>query len=135
MKAPSREQLRHLGSLITYEVGDKEHCLGYVLCSEGRGCFDPEFGRIDITPEEAEAHNTALSTAMIQGMDNCEVGQSGTAYYQLGKGVTTWTGEVIAPEDADLFVKDRRIIFRRKGRVFKGRLASDSNHFTFTRTA
>lgn len=135
MKAPSREQLQNLGSLITYDVGGKTHCLGFLLRFDGRGCFEPNFGKLDITTEEAEKHNQALSTAMIDGMDNqCAVGQYGSAYYQLGKGVTTFTGELIASSH-NVEVKGKHITFTRKGRTFTGRLQEDSNSFNFRRTA
>lgn len=78
---PGRAQLRNLGSLITYRDTGSEHCLGYLLSFEGHGVFDPDLGRIEVTPEEANAHNRALSQAEIQGLDqNCQVGQGGYFY-------------------------------------------------------
>lgn len=134
MKAPTREQLRHLGSLITYLNGGVEQCLGFIMCFEGRGCFDPTFGKLDITPDEADKHNEALSTALIEGMDNqCKVGQGNLAYYN-GKTVTTFIGTEIAPS-SDITRKRNVIEFTRKGRLFRGKISPDSECFTFTRIA
>ena len=68
-------ELQNLGSLITYKDGDKDRCLGYLLHAKGHGVYEPEFGRVDISPEQAKLHNELLDQALVDGLDNCEVGQ------------------------------------------------------------
>ncbi len=75
--------LLHKGSLITFQPqgGDKEQCLGYLMHFQGHGVYEPTFGKVDVTPSEADAHNAALSGAEIQGLDaNCRIGMGGTFY-------------------------------------------------------
>lgn len=127
-------KLNHLGSLIT--VGDpskdgKETCLGYLLSFDSKGVFSPN-GKVEITPEEAEAHNKALSQGEIDGLDNnCEVGMRGTLYWSPKKGVTTFIGTKVA--DYTLNPKQTHITFRRNGKLFTGRVQKDAECFNFKR--
>lgn len=121
-RAPTRAQLNHLGSLITFVDHGTERCLGYLLVVAGHGVFEPNFGRIDVTPEEAELHNRALSAAEIQGLDEtCEIGQ-GAVFYPVEAPdgtliVSTWIGDRVAEATRT----GNRICFRRSGKTFVGR--------------
>lgn len=55
-------KLLHKGSLITFlpKGCDKEQCLGYLMHFKGHGVYEPTFGKVDVTPQEADAHNAAL---------------------------------------------------------------------------
>jgi len=127
-------KLNHLGSLIT--AGDpgpdgKETCLGYLMNFNGRGIYSPN-GKVDITPEDCEAHNKALSQAEIDALDNnCEVGMHGTLYWSPPGGVHTWIGTRVA--DYELNPKRTHITFCRNGKVFTGRMQKDSDCFNFKR--
>jgi hypothetical protein len=74
VRAPARDDLLHLGSLITYLHQGTERCLGYLFHAEGHGSFDPAFGRVEVTQEEAAYHNLALSQAEI-GSSEKSVGE------------------------------------------------------------
>lgn len=130
-KTPSREDLHHLGSLITYTDAGRECCLGDLIALQG-GVFDPYFGRVDVTPEEAEAHNRLLDEARLKGLDEkCEVGQSGYFYFTNGC-VKTFLGTLVTTQ---VTVKGSVITFWRKGKTFRGRLRRDSEDFNFRRVA
>jgi hypothetical protein len=108
--------------LITYEDQGIERCLGYLLVAAGRGVFEPTFGRVDVTAEEAKLHNRALSAAEIQGLDKtCEIGQGAVFYPAEAPGgsivVSTWTGDRMAEATRP----GNRIYFRRSGKTFVGR--------------
>jgi hypothetical protein len=132
VRAPARDDLLHLGSLITYLDQDTERCLGYLFHAEGHGSFDPNFGRVEVTQEEAAYHNLALSQAEITGLDErCEVGQG--AYFYIGNAdsqgrvtVTTWIGALVS-DTAQL--RGRNITFARNGKQFSGRATGDGPVF------
>jgi len=101
----------------------------------GHGVYDPKFGRVDVTPEEANAHNKALDLAMIEGMDvNCQVGQGAYAYYVSGR-VSTFNGTLIAdaPQVRITGETAHTITFNRKGKVYRGRLSEEGEAFNFRR--
>ena len=79
-----------------------------------------------MTPQEADAHNAALSKAQIEGLDNhCRVGMEGAFYLGTsvgGTAVRTFIGEVVT---VDVTVKGDSVIFRRKGMAFRGRKRND----------
>jgi hypothetical protein len=135
-----RVEILHRGSLMTVKEGDAERCLGYMLNFKERGVYEPNFGQMDITPEEADAHNRLLDKAMLDGLDeNCAVGMGGSFYAKESKNktqVTTFNGTVVA-ETAR--VKGKTITFERmvNGRemVFRGRLAKDAELFFFRRVS
>lgn len=128
----TRDDLLNLGSLITYKDREDEQCLGNLLYFEGHGVFEPNFGKIDITTEEAEAHNKALDEAMIKGLDeNCEIGQGGF-FYHTDTQIRTFTGLVVS-EDVDF--RGKVIIFRRNGMTFRGVVSKDADCFDFRRIA
>jgi hypothetical protein len=127
----------HKGSLLTFQPkgGDKEQCLGYLLFFKDHGVYEPHLGRVDITPQEAEAHNAALSQAEIEGLDkNCQIGMGGMFYLGTPGGkpiLRTFVGAVVTE---DVAVKGRSVTFNRKGMTFKGRKRNDEMLF-FERVA
>ena len=136
MEAPQRNELNHIGSLITYRANpgdDKETCLGSLMHFAGKGVYDPNCGRVDVTPEEADAHNKALDTAMLGGMDeHCEIGQGSFAYRGTNGIVSTFIGTVIA---RDAKTNGASITFTRAGKTYRGRLSKQHDSFNFKRTA
>ena len=124
-------------SLITFQPkgSDKEQCLGYLMHFRGHGVYEPTFGKVDVTPSEADAHNAALSGAEIQGLDaNCRIGMGGTFYMGASGGrpaIRTFTGAVVAE---DVAVKGGSVTFHRRGMTFKGRKRNDDLLF-FERVA
>ena len=130
-------KLLHKGSLITFqpEGSDKEQCLGYLMHFDGHGVYEPTFGRVDVTPQEADAHNAALSRAEIEGLDNnCRIGMGGVFYLAVSGGksiIRTFIGDVVAE---DVTTKGQGITFRRKGMTFKGHRRDDELLF-FKRVA
>ena len=69
------------GSLLTYQDNGRECCLGYLFEFPEHGIYEPTFGKLDVTAEEAQTHNRLLSQAGIEGLDNhCAVGMGGTFY-------------------------------------------------------
>jgi hypothetical protein len=132
----SQPILKNLGSLITYELNNVEYALGYLFDFTGRGVYDANYGKVEVSPEHAKAHNTALDEAQLEGLDkNCEVGQRGTFYYvNREKGVTTWMGTVVA-EPRRVEVNGNSLTFRRNGKTYRGRLQKDADCFNFKRVA
>lgn len=128
-------QLKNKGSLITYDTAQGETCLGYVLNSNGHGAFDAALGKVELTSEEIEAHNKALSLAEVQGLDKCEVGQWGTFFFnQAKREVRTWIGELVSSQ-VHLSPSGKGITFLRNGRQYRGRLQKDADCFNFKRVA
>ena len=124
-------QLANLGSLITFGDEDHETCLGYLIHFKGKGVYDAEYGKVEVTPEQADAHNTLLDEALLKGLDSCEIGQRGMFYVDKNNVVKTWTGRLVSD---DTVVKDGYLTFRRAGKKFKGKLRrSDDNLFNFRR--
>ncbi len=127
----NRNEINHIGSLMTVGNGTTESCLGYLWHVPQHGTFEPNVGRIDnITKEEADAHNKALSHAEIEGLDGCKVGQCGTFYFQHGQ-VRTFIGEVVS---TDVHRNGVYITFTRNDKSFRGRLGK-SDAFNFRRIA
>jgi hypothetical protein len=121
-------KINNRGGLMTTTVDDKEVCLGYMM-NFGLGIFTPD-SKVDVTPAEMEAHNTALANAEIQGLDeHCQVGQMGTFYY-IGGIVKTFTGVVVSNE---VKRNGKSITFYRKGKQFRGILQKDADCFNFKR--
>jgi hypothetical protein len=112
---------------------DAGACVGYLFDFREKGVFSPD-GKVEITPQQAEIHNKLLSEAEVKGLDeNCQVGQRGT-FYLTKKGsaqvVSTFIGEIVA---TDIFINGKSITFKRKGKVFRGRLQKDADCFNFKR--
>jgi hypothetical protein len=86
---------------MTYQDGKQERCLGYLMNFKGKGIYEPTFGKVDVTDDEAEKHNAALSEAEVEGLkERCEIGQGGNFYVAKQADdryeVRTWIGTVIA---------------------------------------
>jgi hypothetical protein len=145
-KEPVTPYLENLGSLITYklEQGGEDHLLGSLMDFRERGVFDATFGKVPVTPEQAEIHNRLLDEALVEGLDNrCEVGQGGQFYMHgtpdstLTLCVKTFTGTVVA-DYTDIGVKPFRgkktvfdVEFDRKGKTFRGRWTPAEQDLTF----
>jgi hypothetical protein len=131
MKAPTREQMENFGSLIT--IKGTNNCLGDLMYLTGHGIFDATYGRVDVTPEEATAHNTCLDTAKLEGMDkNCEIGKGAFFYYTKPQLITTFIGTTVC-SGRDISVNGSSITFVRAGKTYRGRLPKDSQAFNFKR--
>lgn len=120
MKKPlTIQDLDNLGSLITLKE-HPERCLGDLFFADQHGCFDPTYGRVPVTKEQADAHNLALDQARLKELDeNCKVGQGDLAYC-FSTNVTTFSGTVI--NDGPIQVHGKVITFTRKGKTFRGRM-------------
>ena len=137
MKGPRRRQppeVLNRGSLLTCQEHGRERCLGYLFEFPGRGIYEPTFGKLDVTPEEAKTHNWLLSQGEIDGLDNhCAVGVGGMFYTRQAGSQTvivTWLGQEVSRE---VRVKGCVLTFRRKGMTFRGRLRREQDAFGFRR--
>ena len=127
-------EILHRGSLLTYQDNGSERCCGYLFDFPGHGMFEPTFGKLDVSPEEAKTHNQLLSQAEIDGLDqNCGVGLGGTFYTKKAEGrtiVATWFGKEVSRA---VQVKSAVITFTRKAMTFRDRLRREEDCFCFTR--
>lgn len=127
-------QLQGFGSLIYYQDEQGRNiCLGDLIEFPGKGVYEPSLGRVEVPPDQVDAHNRALDKAMLTSMDaNCEVGQGSYAYYDNLKGVTSFIGTVICPR---LYCERTAssVTFRRAGKVYRGRLSKAGESFNFKR--
>ena len=127
-------EILHRGSLMTCLDNDNERCFGYLFDSPGHGVFEPTFGKLDVSAEEAMTHNRLLSRAEIEGLDqNCAVGLGGMFYTRKADGhtvVATWLGEEVRRQ---IRVTGNTLTFTRKGMTFRGRLRRDQDCFCFKR--
>ena len=135
MKTPRKPpEILHRGSLMTYRDNGQERCLGYLFEFPGRGIFEPNFGKLEVTSAEATTHNRLLSEAEIEGLDqNCAVGMGGLFYTRKVDGQTrvmTWLGE---EGSRNVQVHGNVITFQRKGMTFQGRLRQQEDAFAFRR--
>lgn len=135
MKAAKKTPaIRNRGSLLTWQEHGPERCLGYLMDFPGHGVYEPTFGKVEVTPEEARLHNQLLSRAEIEGLDrNCAVGLGGMFYTRKAGGstiVVTWLGEEVSRE---VRVHGQVLSFTRKGMNFRGRLRRDQDGFAFER--
>jgi hypothetical protein len=122
------------GSLMTYQDDGSERCFGYLFDFHGHGIFEPTFGKLDVSAQEAETHNRLLSRAEIEGLDqNCTVGLGGMFYTRKSEGrtiVATWLGLEVSRE---VQVRGAVLTFTRKGMSFRGRLRREEDGFFFKR--
>jgi hypothetical protein len=135
MKKPSKPpEIRHRGSLMTWPDHGQERCFGYLFEFPGHGIFEPNFGKLEVTSEEAKTHNRLLSQGEIEGLDNhCAVGMGGLFYTRKVDGQTrvmTWLGEEVSQ---NVQVHGNVITFQRKGMGFRGRLRQQEDAFAFRR--
>jgi len=119
---------------MTCQDHGRERCLGYLFEFPGRGIFEPNFGKLEVTSAEAKTHNRLLSRAEIEGLDqNCAVGMGGLFYTRKVDGQTrvmTWLGEEVS---RNVQVHGKVITFQRKGMGFRGRLRQQEDAFAFRR--
>ena len=135
MKRPRKPpEIRHRGSLMTWQDHGQERCLGYLVEFPGHGVFEPNFGKLEVTSEETKTHNQLLSQGEIDGLDNhCAVGMGGLFYTRKVDGqirVMTWLGEEVS---RNVQVHGNAITFQRKGMNFRGRLRQHEDAFAFRR--
>jgi hypothetical protein len=127
-------EILHRGSLLTYQNKGAERCLGHLFEFPGHGVFEPTFGKLEVTSEEAKTHNQLLSQGEIDGLDHhCAVGLGGMFYTRKTDHqtlVVTWLGEEVSQ---DVRIHGQVLTFRRKGMTFRGRLHQDQNAFGFKR--
>ena len=124
--------IENRGSLMT--VANTNTCLGYLMEFGERGIFEPTYGKVEVTPEEAKKHNECLSSAEIKGLDdNCQVGQMGIFYFDRAKKqVHTFLGTLVS-DKVQLTAGGKGITFLRNGRQYRGLLRKDDDSFTFKR--
>lgn len=137
-KPPEVIQILHRGSLMTVADADaqtenKERCLGFLMHFEGKGVFEPYFGLIEVTPEEADIHNKLLSDGLIKGLDeNCEVGMCGDFYLDAkSREIHTFIGTVVGTVE----ISGSSVTMHRKGRVFRGRIRKHEDCITLKRVS
>lgn len=134
MKGRSPPAIRNRGSLLTYQDNDRERCFGYLFEFAGHGIYEPTFGRLDVSSEEARTHNVLLSQAEIKGLDeHCAVGMGGLFYTRQRQGqrvVVTWLGEEVSRE---VCICGQVLTFQRKAMTFRGRLRQHEDAFGFKR--
>ena len=135
MKKPSKpSEILHRGSLMTRPDNGQERCLGYLFAFPGHGIFEPNFGKLEVTAEEAKTHNRWLSQGELEGLDqHCAVGMGGLFYTRKMDGqtrVVTWLGEEVS---RNVQVHGNVITFQRKGMGFRGRLRQQEDSFGFKR--
>ncbi len=127
-------EILHRGSLMTYQDDGSKRCFGYLFDFPGHGVFEPTFGKLDVSAEEAKIHNQSLSRAEIEGLDqNCTVGLGGMFYTRKAEGrtiVATWLGEEVSRE---VRVRGTVLTFTRKGMRFRGRVRREEDCFFFKR--
>jgi hypothetical protein len=125
-------KLDNLDSLITIEGTNQ--CLGYLMYFEGKGTFDADHGKVDVSKEQVDTHNNHLDEAMLKGLDeNCEIGQHGTFYVDANhKKISTFIGTVVS----DVVEKKGPLLtFTRKGKRYRGRTSKHHDLFNFKRIA
>jgi len=127
-------EILNRGSLLTYRDNGTERCFGYLFEFPGHGIYEPTFGKLEVTSEEAKTHNALLSQAEINGLDqNCAVGMGGMFYTRTTgsrKIVVTWLGDEVSQ---DVCIKGSVLTFQRKGMTFRGRLRGNADCFAFRR--
>lgn len=95
-----------------------EHCLGYLLIHPEHGVYDASIGKVDVTTEDAQAHNQLFDKMMIEGLDKCPVGKG--AYFYIDhrkKTVKTWMDVDLGKIDSK---NGKTFTFNRNGMTFKG---------------
>jgi hypothetical protein len=127
-------EILNRGSLLTHRDRGRERCFGYLMDFPGHGVFEPTFGKLEVTAQEARTHNQLLSRGEIEGLDNnCAVGMGGIFYTRKTGGrtvVVTWLGDEVSQE---VRIKGNVLTFQRKGMRFRGRLRQGQDYFAFRR--
>ena len=126
-----KPELEHRGSLMTFNKEGRTVHLGYLMDFRERGIWEPNLGRVDVTPGEAASHNKLLSKAEIDGLDTCEIGQGRNFYPSKDRmKVSTWAGDVASDS---VVVNGAVIAFHRGARVFRGRFRKNNESVFFKR--
>ena len=127
-------EILNRGSLLTYQDNGEERCFGYLFEFPGHGIYEPTFGKLDVSSEEARTHNQLLSQAEIKGLDeHCAVGLGGTFYTRKTDRqtlVVTWLGDEVS---RDVQIRGQVLTFRRQAMTFRGRLRRNEDAFGFKR--
>ena len=122
------------GGLLTYSDHGRERCFGYLFEFQGHGIYEPTFGKLEVTSQQARTHNRLSSRAEIEGLDHhCALGMGGVFYTRQAQGqtiVTTWLGEEVSRQ---VHVQGSVLTFERKGMSFRGRLRKGEDCFGFKR--
>ena len=125
------------GGLITYAEGDTMFCLGYLLDAPGQGIYDATLGKVDVTSEQAQAHNRVYDQCLIKGLENCKIGQGNNFY--VGDGVdrdsqvvSTWLGTRIGEATRKAGTKATYLLYWR-GNAYKYRKYPNDNTVFLTR--
>ena len=112
------------------------NCLGYLMSFSGKGVFEPNVGKVEVSKEDADTHNAVLDEMMLKGMDeNCEVGQGNSFYVTKRDGktvISTFLGTVVSD---NLSINGRSLTFVRKGKKYRGRMSQQHDLFNFRRVA
>jgi len=126
----------NVGSLVTYQDEGGDRCLGYLMAFDGYGVFDPTFGKVEITPEQADIHNKLLDHAVLAGLDeNCHIGMCGSFYVGKQDGrlvIKTFLGTLVS---SDCTQHGRVVTFTRGGKWYRGRTSQEQDLFNFRRVA
>lgn len=119
------------GGLITFTIDGENCCLGYLMDFGDRGVYCAHYGRVNVTPTQAEEHNRVFDRALIHGLDNqCEIGQGNVFYVrQNDSSVRSFIGTRIGT----LRGARSNFEFERDGRVFRGKPERDSDAVFFVR--
>lgn len=128
---------------FTYDDGGRTYCLGYLVHFEGKGTFDAALGKVDVTKEQADAHNKLYEKAELKGLRTCDLGLSGHLFYDEAKReIHTFLGSKV--ETRHITVRGKVITFsivmdeekfHSAVGTFRGRLPKDSEGFFFKRIA
>ena len=129
-------EILNRGSLLTYRDHGTERCFGYLMDFRGHGIYEPTFGKLEVTPQEAKMHNELLSHAEIEGLDNnCAIGVGGMFYTKKAGThtiVVTWLGDEVSQ---DVQIKNNVLTFQRHAMTFRGQLHEEEDCFVFKRIA
>ena len=94
---------------MTYQDNGRERCFGYLFEFPGHGVFEPTFGKLEVTSEEAKTHNRLLSQGEIEGLDNrCAIGMGGMFYTRRGQIAEPWLSPGWARKSAGTFTSTAR---------------------------
>ena len=132
----TQPQFENVGSLIVYQDEGGDRCLGYLMEFPGHGVYEPHFGRIEVTPENADIHNRLLDAALLEGLDeNCQIGMCGSFYIGRQDGrlvIKTWCGTLVSDNCTR---NGNSVTFIRAGKSYRGRTSLEHDLFNFRRVA
>jgi len=119
------------GGLLTFTEGDDTFCLGYLFDYKDQGIYEANIGKVDVTPEQAQAHNKVYDQCLIKGLESCQVGQGNQFYVKDGT-VSTWLGTGIGKGTLKAGTKATYLLHL-DGKVFKYRKYPNYNTVFLTR--